>query len=103
MLRSVRKFIGTQRVIPWIGEFKETLAQAAFWFSLANFIMIAATFYFTTLRYIAPWLELWMFITFGIISIAVILVIEYKFITPSIWAFRGEQMELKDKRKNKGK
>jgi len=99
MLRRLRRYLTEQRIIPVIGEFKETLAQAAFWFSLANFIMIAATFYFTTLRYIAPWLELWMFITCGIVAISVILVVEYKFITPSIWAFRGEQMGLKRKGK----
>jgi len=99
MLKRFRKFMGEQQVVPWIGEFKETLAQAAFWFSLSNFIMIAATFYFTTLRHIVPWLELWMFITTAFVAILVILVVEYKFITPSIWAFRGEQMDLKHKRK----
>ena len=101
MLKRFRRYLGEQRVIPWIGEFKETLAQAAFWFSLANFIMIAVTFYFTTLRHIVPWLELWMFITSAFVAILIILVVEYKFITPSIWAFRGEQLDLKHKRKKK--
>ena len=101
MLKRFRVFLSTQRIIPWIGEFKETLAQAAFWFSLANFVMISATFYFTTLRYILPWLKLWLFITMAFAAIIVILIIEYKFITPSIWAFRGEQMDLRHKKKEK--
>ena len=101
MLKRFKKFMGEQRVVPWIGEFKETLAQAAFWFSLANFVMIAATFYFTTLRYIVPWMKLWLFILLAFIAIVTILILEYKFVTPSIWAFRGEQLDLKEKRKKK--
>ena len=101
MLKRVRVFLGRQRVVPWIGEFKETLAQAAFWFSLANFVMIAATFYFTTLRHILPGLKLWMFLTTAFTAIIAILIVEYKFITPSIWAFRGKQMDLRHIKKVK--
>jgi bifunctional ADP-heptose synthase (sugar kinase/adenylyltransferase) len=94
MLNRTREFLGRQRIVPWIGEFKETLAQAAFWFTAVNFVMVAGTFYFTTLRYVVPWFTLPMFVTIAVVGILVILVIEYKYITPSIWKFRGKQMDL---------
>ena len=96
MLARLRRFIGKQRVIPWIGEFKETLAQAAFWVTPINFMMLAATFYFTTLRHIAPWFTLPMFVVTAVVIGVSILIAEYKYMTPSIWAFRGRQMGLRN-------
>ena len=96
MLKRLRRYIGQQRVIPWIGEFKETLAQAAFWVTPINFMMLAATFYFTTLRHIAPWFTLPMFVTTAVVIGVSILIAEYKYMTPSIWAFRARQMGLRD-------
>lgn len=95
MLRRFKSFVGQQKLIPWVGEFKETLAQAAFWFTMANFLMIAGTFYFTTLRHILPWFSLPIFIAVAFVGGILILIIEFKFITPSIWAFRGRQMDLR--------
>ena len=95
MLRRIRKYLGRQKLIPWVGEFKKTLAQAMFWVTPINFIMIAGTFYFTTLRYILPWFKLPVFVAFVIVGAIGILIIEFKFITPSIWAFRGKQMDLR--------
>lgn len=103
MLKSVRKFLGTQKVMPWIGEFKEILAQAAFWFTAVNFVMVAGTFYFTTLRYIVPWFKIQHFVITVVIGIIVILILEYKWITPSIWVFRGKQMDLRDGQPKAGK
>ena len=96
MPRRLRSYLGRQKLIPWVGEFKETLAQAMFWASIINFLMVAGTFYFTTLRHIAPWFKLWMFIVFGAVGIVVIFVVEFKYVVPSIWAFRGRQMDLRN-------
>lgn len=96
MLKRLVRLVGTQRLIPWVGEFKETLAQALFWGTIANFIMIAGTFYYTTLRHILPWFNLGLFIAVACVGLAVILVIEFKFVVPSIWAFRGRQMDLRN-------
>ena len=98
MLRRLRSFLVRQRLVPWVGEAKETLAQAAFWFTPINFVMLGATFYFTTLRYVAPWFTFPMFMTVAIVGVCVIMVMEFKFITPSIWAFRGKQMDLRNQK-----
>lgn len=94
MLKKLIRLLGRQKLIPWIGEFKETLAQALFWGTIVNFTMIAGTFYYTTLRHVVPWFNLGLFITIAFVGLAIVLVIEFKFIVPSIWAFRGRQMGL---------
>ena len=81
-----------QYKIPWIGGFKETLSQVAFWISMINFIMMGGTFYYTTLRYIAPWFSFPIFLAIVTVIVLIGLVIEYKFIVPSLWIFRGRQM-----------
>ena len=98
MLRRLRRSLGRQRLIPWVGEFKETLAQAIFWGSIANWVMVAGTFYYTTLRHIAPWFNLGLFITVLVVGGIGILIVEYKFVVPSIWAFRGRQMDLRNQK-----
>ena len=87
----LKKFF-KQKTMPWIGEFKETLSQALWWGTIVNFVMLAATFYYTTLRYIWPWFDLPKFVAAIMIGAVVIYIIEYKWIVPSIWAFRGKQM-----------
>ena len=81
-----------QYKIPWIGGFKETLSQVAFWISMINFVMLGGTFYYTTLRYIAPWFSPSLFLLSVVVIVLIGLVIEYKFIVPSLWIFRGKQM-----------
>jgi len=40
----------------------------------------------------APWMKYWVFlILVGILSV-ILMVLVYKFIIPSLWAFRGKQM-----------
>lgn len=95
MPRRIRQYLREQRLIPWVGEFKETLAQAMFWGTIINGGMIAGTFYFTTLRHIAPWFKLPLFVAVAGVLVVVILIIEFKFVVPSIWAFRGRQMDLR--------
>ena len=95
MLKKINKFLHKQKLLPGIGEFKETLAQALFWGSIVNMLMISGTFYYTTLRYVLPWFSIpWFATTLGV-GIVVVFIIEYKFIVPSIWAFRGKQMDLR--------
>lgn len=92
LLASVRK----QRVIPKIGEFKETFAQVLFWGSIANMSMVAGTFYYTTLRYIVSWADPVKFVSIIVVGFIVMFIVEYKWIVPSIWAFRGRQMDMRN-------
>jgi uncharacterized membrane protein len=81
-----------QYKFPWLGGFVESLSLVAFWLSMMNFVMIGGTFYFTTLRFIIPSLPSWGFFLFLIVFVLVFLVINYKFVVPSLWYFRQNQM-----------
>lgn len=85
-----------QRVLPGVGEFIETLSLTLFWGTIINFVMIAGTFYFTTLRYVAPWFDLPKFIGTVLVGIVTVFIITFKFVVPSLWAFRSKQMLQKD-------
>ncbi len=81
--------------IPFIGALKETLSQTVFWMSIINFLLIGLTAYNTTLKtYIIdllPWVQAWMFILVMVCILAIAMLIEYKFIMPAYYEFRGGQ------------
>lgn len=85
-----------QRALPGVGEFIETLSLTLFWGTIINFVMIAGTFYFTTLRYVATWFDLPKFIAAVLVGIVTVFIITFKFVVPSLWAFRAKQMLQKD-------
>ena len=85
-----------QRILPKVGEFKEILSQSLWWGTVINSVMIAATFYFTTLRYLVPWFTPVFFLVIAVVGFLVIYVLEKYFITPAIWAFRSKQMSQQD-------
>ena len=94
---STLKKILKQYKIPWVGGFKETLAQAAFWLTVINFNLIAITAYNTTLseptsNFYLPWLNFPVFIGTLVFLVFIGMVIEYKFIVPSLYMFRSRQM-----------
>jgi len=92
MLRKIFK----QYKLPWVGGAKEMLAQTVFYISMINFVLIAITAYNTTLRtYLQSWLpgfQLWMFFAILTTLVIIIMIIEYKFIAPSLYSFRSKQM-----------
>ena len=99
MLKSRIKQLLIQKKLPFIGEFKETFAQVLFWVSILNGMMVAGTFYYTTLRHIVTWLNLGLFITIIAVFVLIAFIIEYKYIVPSIWAFRGNQLGMNNQTK----
>lgn len=81
-----------QYKVPGIGIFKETMSQALWWGTPVNFVMIAGTFYYTTIRHIAPWVDPSLFLLVMGTGVLVALVLEYKFVLPALWSFREKQM-----------
>lgn len=96
MIKFVLRGLLKQHKIPWIGGFKDMLGQLVFYVSMVNFILIVITAYNTTLReYIINWVpgfQLWMFYAILIIIIFGLMVLEYKYIVPSLYSFRSKQM-----------
>ena len=84
-----------QRNIPWVGAFIESLYNTLPLLSIINFISILAILYASTKDYLltwVPWITLWMFICAAGFLVAILMVLVYKFILPSIWTFRGKQL-----------
>ena len=73
-----------------IGGILTLLQRAQFYFSMLNFLMILATFYYTTLRHVLPI----PFIVFAVIMAGLLLalmIVEYVVIYPSFVAFQVHQ------------
>ena len=99
MLKKVFNYLAKQQKIPGAGEFMETLSLTLFWGNIVNIAMNAGTFYFTTLRYLIPWFDIKYFIIALLCGVVIAYVITFKFIAPSLWAFRGRMMNGKIKGK----
>jgi len=95
MLKEIVKSIVKQKVFPGVGEFTETLSLMVFFGSILNWVMVAGTFYYTTVRFVFPWFDLPKFIIGLCVGMMVIFVVVYKYVAPALWVFRGRQMDLR--------
>ena len=85
------------RIIPWLGVIVESLYTSLPILSILNFVSIVTMLYTSTIIKYAPWLSFWVFV--GILGMTVICVmlVVWKFVIPSLWAYRSSQMkELTD-------
>ncbi len=89
------KEIAKQSNLPWIGPLKDIAMSTVFYMSIINFILIAVTAYYTTLRpfllVYAPWFKVWMWLGLLVIIVLVMMVLEYKFVYASWYTFRNRQ------------
>jgi type I restriction-modification system DNA methylase subunit len=80
---------------PLIGGIKDIAQYTAFYVTIINFILIAVTAYNTTLRdWILkelPWFSFPIFIVTLVVLVGIAMILEFKFVYPSIWAFRNKQ------------
>ena len=78
-----------------IGGFKDLLGRTLFYVSIVNFILIAATAYHTTLRDIVhtwlPWFNFPVFLGVLVAGLLLMMILEYKVVLPSAWAFSNRQ------------
>jgi hypothetical protein len=79
----------------WWGAAKATFSNAAVYMSIFNTAMIIPMAYVT---WIAPWLQpqgiavpFWVFGSIILVGAVIVMVLEYKLSTPSIYAFSNEQ------------
>jgi len=95
MFSAIRKVILKQYMIPYVGATKTMLSSVMFYISLINFLLISLVSFQTSIKpwavVHASWLTLWSFfgILIGIVLVAI--VIEYKFVIPSIYSFGSGQ------------
>lgn len=96
---KIRNFI-YQRILKqytlgWIGGFKDILTMVIFYMSIINFCLVAVTAYNTGLRewllVFFPWMKIYIFYGFLFLIALVAMIVEYKFVYPSFYAFRSQQ------------
>lgn len=84
-----------QKAVPFVGPMVDALYTSLPVLSIINFLSIAVVLYNEIRPYLlehAAWVKLWMFMLsiFGLT--VVIMVVVYKFVIPSLWAFRSKQI-----------
>ncbi len=84
-----------QRRIPLLGEIMDALYTSLPILSIINFLSITISLYITSKVYLeqyVPWLDIWLFLLILLLISIIFMLLVYKFVLPSLWAFRGEQM-----------
>ena len=84
-----------QHHIPWLGALVESLFNSLPILSILNFLSVLVILYTNTRPYMdtyVPWLKLWMFIASLLVLILVVIVLVHKFLVPSLWGYRGNQL-----------
>ena len=84
-----------QYKLGWVGGFKDILTMVIFYMSIISFTLVAVTAYNTGLRewllIYFPWMKIYIFYGFFLLVALFAMVIEYKFVYPSFYAFRSQQ------------
>lgn len=80
----------------WVGGFKSILGGVTFYIAIINFVLIAITAYHTTLsptiiRFL-PWFNLPLFLGVMVVLLLALMVIEFKFVMPSLITFANLQV-----------
>lgn len=93
---DLRSRLLKQKSVAWVGGVKDVYMAAVFYFNAASFVLLAITAYNTTFIPILAqrgihWLTLPMFISGGIGLILLLMLLEYKLVYPSFYAFRNKQ------------
>ena len=73
-----------------LGGLLTLLQRCQFYFSMLNFLMILATFYYTTLRHVIP-IPFAVFAVVMAVILLVLMVVEYVIVYPSFVAFQMHQ------------
>jgi hypothetical protein len=90
----LHKFL-KQYKLGWIGGFKDILTMVIFYMSIISFTLVAVTAYNTGLRewllIYFPWMKIYIFYGILLAIAGIAMVLEYKFVYPSFYAFRSQQ------------
>lgn len=91
----IKQVLKQHKMSTHFGGIKDVLGQTIFYTSIINFTLIAITAYNTTIKFYAemyvPWFRFWMFILALFIFVIIAMILEYKFVQPSIFAYRNNQ------------
>jgi hypothetical protein len=84
-----------QKNIPWLGVFIEALFNSLPFLSIINFLSIIVVLYESVKPWLdnfIPWINLGTFVIGMTVIVIVMMLLVYKYVIASLWAFRGKQM-----------
>jgi len=84
-----------QRAVAGLGAFVDSMFSVLPFLSIINFGFVSIILYSNLdpwLKEWAPWLQLWMFLSFLLLLVFTMMFVVYKFVLPSLWVFRGKQL-----------
>ena len=84
-----------QTHIPGVGALVDSLFSCLPFLSLINFAFVSVVLYSNiseTLTAYVSWMNLWVFLLILTGLTIIMMALVYKFVLPSLWAFRGRQM-----------
>ncbi len=80
-----------QKVIPFIGEFRQLFSGASIWISMITFIFAAIAAYNTpimeSIKVFIPWLSFPIMLVFVIVAVLILMLLEHKYVQPSVLAY----------------
>jgi len=80
-----------------LGGLITLIQRCQFYFSALNFLMILATFYYTTFKHVYPSIPFWVFVIAMSGLLFALMVLEYAIIYPSFVAFQAHQAYKKER------
>jgi len=80
-----------------LGGIITLIQRCQFYFSALNFLMILATFYYTTFRHVYPSIPFWIFLVIMAGLLFALMTLEYTVIYPSFVAFQAHQAYRKER------
>lgn len=84
-----------QTHIPGVGAMVDSLFACLPFVSFINFIFISIVVYADVSEYLklyTPWIQLWSFMALLALITGILMLVVYKYVLPSLWAFRGKQL-----------
>ncbi len=84
-----------QRTVRGLGEYVDSMFSSLPFLSIINFGFVTIILYADIhpwIKIYIPWIELWMFLLSMLIGINYMMYLIYKYVLPSLWAFRGKQL-----------
>ena len=84
-----------QRKIPMLGEITDVIFTSLPILSVINFVSILTVLYYNVSPFLKEhmaWLNFWWFLSFLLVGSTIIMLVVYKFVLPSLWTFRSNQM-----------
>lgn len=94
-----------QKNIPWLGKVIDSFVTSLPLLSLINTVSVLTIMWNTTISPFAklyfPWFTAPYYFTVVVVGLSVAMFIVYKYVLPSVWAYRGTLMKGNDDNSDK--